>query len=554
MTKNLVDWDWWKHASFYHIYVKSFKDSNNDGIGDIRGIVEKLDHFSESGVDAIFLSPIFASPQIDQGYDISDFCDVDPIYGSLNDLEELIHKSHDREIKLLLDFVPNHTSDQHQWFIDSVNGIEDYKDYYVWADPQFDEQGNRKPPNNWLSVFDNSAWEWNDKRQQYYFHQFDVTQPDLNFYNPKVVKEMKDILLFWLDFGVDGFRVDAIPYIFEHQDLLDEPKSHFPNCDPTNFDYLQHIYTKDQKETYDLMHEWRKLIDDYSQKHGGNARILMTEAYTTLHNTMLYFGTPDGSKLGAHFTFNFNLVGDVQRWASAYDIVESINKWLREIPEIYASSWVLSNHDNHRVATRCGSKNVDGFNMLKAILPGIDVTYYGEEIGQENGEILFEENQDIKAKTWDLFQRLGRDFERTPFHWDDSNNAGFNDGAKPWLPVSKKYKETNLKKQKESEGLSHYKIFQALNKIRKDPVLISGNVLIKALNEHTIFVKRSYNCASVILIFNKSEYEVFVNVDEDISTKNCIELKSVDSSRELKSAINPSAIQLEPHEALLVFC
>lgn len=355
----------------------------------------------------------------------------------------------------------------------------------------------------------------------------------MNFYNPKVVEEMNKILLFWLDFGVDGFRIDAIPHIFEHKDLLDEPQSHLPNCDPTNFDYLQHIYIKDQKETFDITHSWRQLLDNYTEKHGGDARILVTEGYTTLHNTMLYFGNPDGSQLRAHFTFNFMLVGDVQGSSSAYQIVESINKWLWAIPQIYTSNWVLSNHDNNRVATRSGPRNVDGLNMLKALLPGIDVTYYGEEIGQENGKVSFEETQDIRVKNLECYNTLCRDFARTPFHWDDSVNAGFNTGAKPWLPVSEKYKETNLKKQK-AEELSHYKIFQALAKLRKNPVLLSGNTEVKALNEETIFVKRRFEGSAVVLLFNKGDHETVVNVCDDVPVKNFIEIKSVESNRELK--------------------
>ncbi|XP_063906047.1 maltase 2-like isoform X1 [Zophobas morio] len=552
-TGGTIDWDWWKHASFYHVYVKSFRDSNNDGIGDIRGVIEKIDHFPDSGIDAIFLSPIFQSPKIDQGYDVSDFMDVDPEFGTMDDLKELITQSHERNLKILLDFVPNHTSDQHQWFVDSVKGVDEYRDFYIWVDAKYDGSGNRQPPNNWLSVFHHSAWSWNETRQQYYLHQFHPTQPDLNFRNPKVVEAMNKVLLFWLDQGIDGFRVDAIPYIFESENLYDEPPSYWPGVPDYEFESLDHVHTKDQPETYELMHQWRQLLDSYSEKNRGHARILMSEAYTTIENTMRYFGTRDGTKLGAHFTFNFFLVGDATAGASAHDIVVSINKWLDNIPPIYTSSWVLSNHDNHRISTRCGPGNIDGFNMLKAILPGIDVTYYGEEIGQENGEILYEENQDLKVKNRGMFEKLCRDFERTPFQWDDSVNAGFNDGAKPWLPVSSKYLETNLKKQK-GDGPSHYKVFRELTRIRSNVVLVRGSTVVKSVSEHTILVRRSHDGSSVVLVFNKGVSQVVLNVSEDVSKTNYVEIKSVQSPKEIGYAVDPHHLKMEPHEALIIFC
>lgn len=192
---NAASTDWWKHATFYQIYPRSFEDSNNDGIGDLQGIINKLDHFIDAGVDAVWLSPIFKSPQVDQGYDISDYRTVDPDYGTNEDLEKLIKEAHQKGVKVVLDFVPNHTSDKHEWFINSVNGVEEYRDYYIWANAKTDEDGNRLPPNNWISVFKNAAWTWSEERQQYYFHDFMSAQPDLNYRNPKVVEEMKVSLI-----------------------------------------------------------------------------------------------------------------------------------------------------------------------------------------------------------------------------------------------------------------------------------------------------------------------------------------------------------------------
>ncbi|RZC40430.1 maltase 2, partial [Asbolus verrucosus] len=546
------DLDWWKCAIYYQIYPRSFKDSNNDGIGDLQGIIEKLDHFPKSGIDAVWLSPIFKSPQVDQGYDISNYTDIEPDYGTIDDLKELIEKAHEKGVKVILDFVPNHTSDQHQWFIDSINGVEEYRDYYVWADAKIDDDGQRQPPNNWISVFKKSAWTWNEKRQQYYLHQFASAQPDLNFYNPKVIEAMNEVLKFWLALGVDGFRIDAVPHIFEDKELRDEPPTGIAGFTDDDYEYRHHIYTKDQPENYNLIYSWRKLVDDYTNTNGGDQRVLMTEAYADINHTMLFYGTPDGDQLGAHFTFNFFLIVDLNLYSTAQDIVNSINKWLDAIPEIYISNWVIGNHDNPRVATRFGRGNVDGFNMLTSVLPGILVTYNGEEIGQENGEVSYEEGQDPAARNPEIFYKVSRDFERTPYHWDDSTNAGFNTGAKPWLPVSEKYLETNLQQQQETDKPSHYKIYQALAKLRTDPILKSGDVEVKAIAEYVVFVKRSYDDSSFALIFNKGGENVTVNIENDIPLENNIVIKNVDSLRELGSSIDSTNLNLDAHEALIL--
>ncbi|EFA02637.1 Maltase A1-like Protein [Tribolium castaneum] len=551
LNKQVRSLDWWQHASFYQIYPRSFKDSNNDGIGDLQGIIEKLDHFTDAVVDAVWLSPIFKSPQVDQGYDISDYRDVDPDYGTMDDLKELIQKAHAKKIKVILDFVPNHTSDKHQWFIDSVNGVEEYRDYYVWANAKVDDDGNRVPPNNWISNFKNSAWTWSEERQQYYLHQFAPAQPDLNYRNPKVVQAMKDVLTFWLDQGVDGFRVDAIPHLVENEELLDEPKSNIPGYNDTDYEYLDHIYTKDLPETFDMVYQWRQLLDDYTNKNGGDSRIFMTEAYSDINHTMLYYGSADGSQLGAHFTFNFYLITDININSTAQDIANTVNKWLDAIPEIYTSNWVLGNHDKHRVATRFGVANADGFNMLKSLLPGVAVTYNGEEIGQENGEVSYEEGQDPSARDPAIFDKVSRDFERTPYQWDDSTNAGFNTGAKPWLPVSEKYVETNLKKEK-ADPVSHFKVYKALAQLRANPTLISGDVTVKAVDEYTVLIKRSLNGSSLALVFNVGNDTATVDIAEDVSKSNKIVLTNVDSSRDTGSTVDPSNLKLEAHEALIL--
>lgn len=284
-------------------------------------------------------------------------------------------------------------------------------------------------------------------------------------------------------------------------------------------------------ETFDMVYQWRQLLDDYTAKNGGDARIFMTEAYSDINHTMLYYGTPDGKTLGAHFTFNFYLITDINITSTAQNIADTLTKWLDAIPEIYTSNWVLGNHDNHRVATRFGVANADGFNMLKSLLPGVVVTYNGEEIGQENGEVSYEEGKDPSARDPAIFEKVSRDFERTPYQWDDTTNAGFNTGAKPWLPVSEKYVETNLKKEK-SDAKSHFKVYQGLAQLRANPVVISGNTTVKAVDEYTVLVKRSYGGNGLALVFNAGNDTATVNVYEYVSKLNKIVLTNIDSSRE----------------------
>lgn len=244
IVAGLTNDQWWRKTVFYQIYPRSFKDSNGDGIGDLKGITSKLDHLKATGIDATWLSPIFQSPMIDFGYDISDYKAIHAEYGTMDDFHELISKAKELGIKIILDFVPNHTSDQCEWFIKSANREAGYEDYYVWRDGLVSDDGEAVPPNNWVSVFYGSAWTYHPIRKQFYLHQFTKEQPDLNFRNPKVKDEMKDVLRFWLDKGVDGFRIDAVNHLFEDEEFKDEPASG-KETDPLSYDFLDHIYTKD---------------------------------------------------------------------------------------------------------------------------------------------------------------------------------------------------------------------------------------------------------------------------------------------------------------------
>ncbi|KAL3267384.1 hypothetical protein HHI36_011514 [Cryptolaemus montrouzieri] len=552
ISEKQTDPDWWKHAVFYQIYPRSFKDSNNDGDGDLKGILQKLSHLKDAGVDALWMSPIMESPQVDQGYDISDYYTIDSIFGNMDDLKNLIHEVHELGLRVILDFVPNHTSDQHEWFKASENGTEEYKDYYVWVDGTPD-----KPPNNWLSNFRGSAWTWSEKRQQYYLHQFMEQQPDLNYRHPKVHEEMKNILRYYMDLGIDGFRIDAMLCAYEDEELRDEPRSYLPGVGPDESKYLLHIYTNHQPETYELLYEWRQFVDEYAEKHNVETKVLMTEASGTFNQTIYYYGHPDGSTLGAHFCFNFFLIENFNlNISNAYDIMRIVYNWVDDLPKIFIPNWVIGNHDNRRAATRYGPDDRDGWNMLAQLLPGIAVTYNGEEFGQEDGEVTYEQGQDPSARNRSIFEQVSRDFERTPLQWDNTTNAGFNEGAKTWLPVSKKYHELNLASQLDENELSHYNIYKTLVQKRQESPARIGTTDIWALSEDSFVLKRSYENKHIVLAFklgwhNHTEEESILI--PGISCENgTIALTNVGSNYTIGSSVNLQDLKLRPHESLVL--
>lgn len=274
-------------------------DSNGDGIGDIKGIISRMEHLKDAGMTACWLSPIFKSPQVDTGYDVSDFYTIEPDYGIMSDFDELLSKARELGIKVMLDFIPNHTSDQHVWFEKSVNSEANYTNYYVWRDPKIGTQGERLPPTNWVSVFGGPAWTYNEERNQYYLHQFSPQQPDLNYRNPEVVSAMQAVLEYYMNRGVAGFRLDAINHMFEDEEFRDEPRNMNVD-DPEDYEYLLHIHTKDLPETFDLVYSWRKVIDGFVQFYNVPYDIiLMTEAYASTSDTMRYYRNSSGTP-GAH--------------------------------------------------------------------------------------------------------------------------------------------------------------------------------------------------------------------------------------------------------------
>src|SRR5215216_5012638 len=455
---------WWQTGVIYQIYPRSFMDSDGDGIGDLNGIIQRLDYLSDTiGMNAIWLSPIFPSPMHDFGYDVSDYCGIHPMFGTMDDFDRLLDETHKRGMKLLLDLVPNHTSDEHPWFIESRSSLDNPKrDWYIWRDPAPDGG----PPNNWLSHFGGRAWTYDENTGQYYMHQFVKQQPDLNYRNLDVVHAMLDVMRFGLDGGVDGFRVDVIGLMMKDPLFRDEPTN--PAWDGVNpFASLLHIYTTNLPEVHDLILKMRAVLDSYDD------RMMVGETYLPNEDLIIYYGGPDA--LECHLPFNFQLIR--ARWDAA-NVQRMVDDYEAALPPDAWPNWVLGNHDQHRLATRVGPDQARVANMLLLTLRGTPTCYYGDELGMENVLIPLDKVQDPPAVNQpEIAHIVGRDPERTPMQWDDSVNAGFaaHDVADLWLPLAPDYKEKNVARELE-DPRSFLNYYRTLLATRKDsPALVVGD-------------------------------------------------------------------------------
>ena len=423
-----TDFFWWQHGIVYQIYPLSFRDSNGDGKGDLNGIRQRLDYLTWLGVNAIWISPIYPSPMADFGYDVADYCNIAPMFGTLGDFDGLIEEVHRRNLKLILDFVPNHTSDQHAWFLESRASRDNPKrDWYIWRDPA----PGGGPPNNWLSQFGGSAWQWDEHTGQYYYHAFLKAQPDLNWRNPEVRNAMYNVIRFWLDRGVDGFRIDVLWHLIKDDQFRDNPPN--PGYQPGDSEHRQllELYTTDRPEIHELVAEMRQVFESYEE------RVMIGEIYLPVERLVAYYGL---DRPGVHLPFNFQLI--TAPW-NACHIDRMIVEYDSAVPEEEWPNWVLGNHDQHRIATRIGPTQARVAAMLLLTLRGTPTLYYGDEIGMEDVSIPPDRVQDPYEKNQPGLG-LGRDPQRTPMQWDDSPNAGFTTGS-PWLPIAENYHSRNVK-------------------------------------------------------------------------------------------------------------
>ena len=449
---------WWQSGIVYQVYPRSFQDSNGDGVGDLRGITQRLDHLVALGVDAVWLSPIYPSPMADFGYDIADYTAIDPLFGTIEDFDALIARARDLGLKLILDFVPNHTSDRHPWFIESASSRTSPKrDWYLWRDPAPDGG----PPNNWLSNFGGPGWTLNEASGQYYYHSFLPQQPDLNWRNPAVVAAMHDVLRFWLKRGVDGFRVDVMWMMIKDDQFRDDPPN--PDYHPggSSHDRLLPIYTADRPEVHEVVAGLRSVLDDFGD------RVLIGELYLPIDRLVTYYG-PHLDE--AQLPFNFQLLL-MSGW-SAETIARIITDYEAALPPGGWPNWVLGNHDRPRIATRIGAAQARMAAMLLLTLRGTPTIYYGEEIGMTDVPIPPDQVQDPAEKR-EPGKGLGRDPERTPMPWNGAFGHGFTT-AEPWLPFGAQGADVAAQAADPQSMLNLYRRLIAFRKM--SPALLHGAV------------------------------------------------------------------------------
>lgn len=481
---------WWQRDVIYQIYPRSFKDSNGDGIGDLQGIKEKLDYLKDLGIGGIWISPIFPSPMADFGYDVSDYMGIHELFGSMNDFDALLGEIHNRKMKLILDFVPNHSSHMHPWFLESKRSKDSPKrDWYIWEDPAPDGG----PPNNWLSVFGGSGWEFDKDTGQYYYHAFLKEQPDLNWRNPEVQKAMLNVLKFWLEKGVDGFRVDVMWHMIKDKKLRNDPPN--PDFHPQMNSYSRHIpaYSTDQDEVHDIVRKMRKVIDKYEE------RLLIGEIYLPISKLVRYYGEDNK---GAHLPFNFQLL---QLPWKAKEIEASINEYEGALPPGGWPNWVLGNHDKSRIATRVGKEQARIAAMMLLTLRGTPTIYYGDELGMEDVDIPMEKIQDPQALNEPGIGK-SRDPERTPMQWDDSENAGFTTGQ-PWLPLMKNFAEVNVKKHWDQKGSMLYLYRRLISLRNQEAALHIGDHIPVYTENNLLSYIRKYEESKFLIILNLKNTE-----------------------------------------------
>jgi alpha-glucosidase len=450
---------WWQGGIIYEVYPRSFQDSNNDGIGDLAGILARLDYLVQLGVDALWVAPIYPSPMADFGYDVADYCGIDSTFGTLADFDELLQAAHERGLKLILDFVPNHTSSEHPWFLESRSSRDNPKrSWYLWRDAA--EDGG--PPNNWLSNFGGSGWEWDATTRQYYYHSFLKQQPDVNWRNPELREAMWDALRFWLDRGVDGFRVDVMWLLIKDDAFRDNPVNPEYHAIALSAHRQVRLYNSNRPEIHDLIATMRSVFDSY------RGRLLIGEIYLPVNQLVLYYGN---DLKGAHLPFNFQLI---QCPWSAEAIAAVIREYETALPADAWPNWVLGNHDQARIASRVGLAQARVAAMLLLTLRGTPTMYYGDEIGMMNVPIPPEEVQDPAEKNQPGLGQ-GRDPERTPMPWDRSQSAGFTN-ARPWLRLGTDHATVNVANLSEQPA-SILSLYRTLIQLRRgNEVFISGGL------------------------------------------------------------------------------
>lgn len=476
---------WWKAGVLYQIYPRSFQDSDGDGVGDLQGIIGRLPYLADLGVDALWLSPVFPSPMDDFGYDISDYAGIDPLFGTLEDFDALVAAAHALGLKVILDLVPNHTSDRHPWFIESRSSRDNPKrDWYIWHDGC----GEGEPPNNWLSEFGGSSWEFDCHTGQFYYHAFLRSQPDLNWRNPLVRQAIHDVVRFWLRRGVDGFRVDVMWHLIKDDLLRDNPPNldHAPGQQP--YQKLIPLYSTDRPEVHAVVAELLQVVEEFDN------RVLIGEIYLPPDRLVAYYGK---NLAGAHLPFNFALISTP--W-NAQAVAQLIEGYEAALPPDAWPNWVLGNHDRPRIASRIGGDQARVAAMLLLTLRGTPTLYYGDEIGMPQAQIAPDQVRDPWEKNLPGLG-VGRDGCRTPMRWDSTSGAGFSVGV-PWLPLGLDLTLLNVAAQAQDKT-SMLSLYRALIGLRRTtPELALGSYTQIGVTGGLLAFTREYRSQRVMVVLN----------------------------------------------------
>lgn len=521
---------WWERGIIYQIYPRSFMDQNGDGVGDLAGIRAKLDYLQWLGVDALWISPIYPSPMADFGYDISDYTGIDPRFGTLAEFDELVSDTHRRGLKILLDYVPNHSSDRHPWFSEArASRASAKRDWYIWRDPAPDGG----PPNNWRSNFGGSAWQWDETTRQFYYHAFLKEQPDLNWRNPAVRAAMLDVLRFWLARGVDGFRVDVMHHIIKDTEFRDNPIN--PDYRPGMSPYRELLttYSADRPEVHDIVMEMRRVIEEFAD------RMLVGEIYLPVERLMAYYGA---SGQGAHLPFNFQLIA--LPW-NARAVAAAMERYYALLPANAWPNWVLGNHDKPRIASRVGPAQARVAALLLLTLRGTPTLYYGDEIGMQNVPIGPSQVRDPYEKNVPGLG-LGRDPVRTPMQWDSAENAGFST-VEPWLPIGADYRTLNVAAQREESGsmLTLYRKAIALR--RQEPALSVGELAPLPAEDNLIAYVRKSGARRLLVLLNLSAAPARYDLAPICSTAEILLSTHLDRQENLGASV----VQLRGDEGIV---
>ena len=514
---------WWQNGVIYQIYPRSFQDSNRDGVGDLGGILARLDYLVKLGIDAVWLSPFYPSPMADFGYDVADYCNVDPLFGTLADFDALLAAMHQRGLRLILDFVPNHTSSEHPWFVESrTSRTNPRRDWYLWRDPAPDG----KPPNNWQSHFGGSGWTLDPASGQFYYHSFLAEQPDINWRNPEVHQAMYAAMRFWLDRGVDGFRMDVLWLLIKDDLFRDNP----PDGGA--------VFNADQPETLGIVREMRALLDEYPE------RVLIGEIYLPLRQLVRYYGEvtedPEPHLDGAQLPFNFHLI--LTAW-EADAIATLIRDYEATLPDGAWPNYVLGNHDQKRLASRIGPAQARVAAVLLLTLRGTPTLYYGDELGMPDARISQDQVRDPAEKN-QPGQGRGRDPERSPMVWQNIENAGFtSSGVATWLPLVWDWPNYSVDTE-EADVRTMLQLYRQLLALRRErPELHAGTTEEVATNNGVLCYERHFEGRRIRVLLNLTDEERWLE---------CAPGKVLLSSCLDRDNVVTGWVQLRRNEAVLI--